>query len=202
MAKKIFFLTVLVLFFGGFFNFNIFAEEKKESKIIESYVTLIDVVSGEFVVSTEGLKNTNYKVVNTIPFSYSKDGFKFGDQRTTVTRVKYIQTKEMESKNEILVDTTEAGYSIEFVVVIDPRTRQVVKRTGMIGVHGCTEEYHGRINYGNGFIIESLEGDPLVFETDRNIGFVYKKGSGVLKFPDGKSFTFPPLKKINDKKEK
>jgi len=51
--------------------------------------------------------------------------------------------------------------------------------------------WKGTIKY-RGYVFESSPDNPLQFRVDAKLGYVYVRGSGKVKFPDGKVVSFPP----------
>jgi hypothetical protein len=56
--------------------------------------------------------------------------------------------------------------------------------------HGLTHQYTGTVKR-SGYTFESDPNDPLKFQVDRDKGYHYISGKGVVTDPDGKVTTFP-----------
>ena len=194
MLKKKLILWIIFTLFSCNIGHRVDAQETRKMTVTSVFVRdgkFIQVHSGGSIVVSNRQRKGDYETTGINPFSYSLKGAEYDRSLSTKTKVKFSQTKEMEAAGEILVDATGEGYFLEYVTDIDLKTRTISKMQGLIGAHGCVIEYYGRVSYGNGLIIESSASDPLTFESDRERGNVYKKGTGVLRLPDGRSFTFP-----------
>ncbi len=181
-------VTLLFIFLFGFQAYAQIGNMQISGMYINDGKTILIVSGGTLLTQASG-RELHYEISKN-PFSIKGD-FIHGDPEkhslSTKTKVKFRQTKEMETKGELLIDTTGEGYLLEFVADMDMRTGKMHNMTGLFGPDiPCSI---GRL--GRGLIIESSEDDSLTFKIDRKMGYVYVKGTGVLRLPDGRSFAFP-----------
>lgn len=57
--------------------------------------------------------------------------------------------------------------------------------------HGMTHVWIGRCTVGR-YVFDGKVSNPLVFRVDKDRGYVYMKGEGVVTTPDGKTHSLPP----------
>lgn len=62
----------------------------------------------------------------------------------------------------------------------------------LIFLHGARHLILGKVSLGKGYVLESSEDDPLLFECDKEKGYVYRSGKGTVTLPDNRVIVLGP----------